>query len=200
MGETNSISDECPRCGHDFKNQSEPCMHNYKCPHPGTRTCLATEQRWHEHYFEECLRQAAFSHDPNTQVGCVIVSSTKIMELSSGFNQFPIGIKETPERLNDRDLKLSLMVHAELNAICFAARYGISLMGSTLYLTATDHTGLKWGGPPCSKCMPHIIQAGIKKIISRPPKLISKWADDLAISREYIREAKLDYEEIPFDE
>ena len=152
----------------------------------------------HNHYFEKCLEQAEFSRDPNTQVGCVIVSSTQIMQLSCGFNQFPIGIEETPERLNDRDLKNSLMVHAELNAICFAARYGISLMGSTLYLTATDHTGMKWGGPPCSTCMPHIIQAGIKKIISRPPKKISNWSRSLEISKDLIREAQLEYEEIPF--
>jgi dCMP deaminase len=196
---TNAIAQECPQCGHDFRLQAEPCMHNYKCPHPGTRTCLATEQRWHEYFLDMCVEQASFSKDPDTQVGSVIVGSDNKVR-SVGFNRFPDGIEETYERLHNRDLKLSLIVHAELNAICYAAKHGIPLLGSTLYLTATDDTGLKWGGPPCSKCMPHVIQSGIKRIISRPPKLHSKWANDLAKSSELICETKINYKEISFDE
>lgn len=56
--------------------------------------------------------------------------------------------------------------HAESNGIAQAARYGISLKGSTLYCTAK----------PCVGCMGYIANAGIKKIIFRDdyPHLLSE--------------------------
>jgi len=46
-------------------------------------------------------------------------------------------------------------VHAEQNAICEAARIGISLEGSTLYCTMT----------PCRVCAMLIINCGIKRVV-----------------------------------
>ena len=46
-------------------------------------------------------------------------------------------------------------VHAEQNAICQAAYYGIRLAGSTIYVTLT----------PCLTCAKMIINAGIKRVV-----------------------------------
>ncbi len=48
-------------------------------------------------------------------------------------------------------------VHAEQNALCQAARYGIALEGSTLYCTME----------PCRVCAMLIISSGIAKVVCR---------------------------------
>ena len=48
-------------------------------------------------------------------------------------------------------------IHAEQNAICQAARYGISLQGCTLYCKME----------PCRVCAMLIISVGIKKVIAK---------------------------------
>jgi len=49
----------------------------------------------------------------------------------------------------------SIVIHAEVNAISFAARYGIPLEGTTMYITMS----------PCSECAKAIVQAGIKEVV-----------------------------------
>ena len=48
-------------------------------------------------------------------------------------------------------------IHAEQNAICQAARYGISLEGTTLYCKME----------PCRVCAMLIISTGIKKVVAQ---------------------------------
>ena len=128
-----------------------------------------TSERWDRHFLQLALAHARMSKDPSTQVGAVIVGPDREIR-SAGFNGFPRGIADTPERLANRDTKLELIVHGELNAITAAARVGIPLLGCTLYVAATDDTGLVWGGPPCTRCTVHVIQAGIRHVCSAPQK------------------------------
>lgn len=152
--------------------------------------------RWDRHLLERCLLNARMSKDPRTQVGAIIVGPDR-EQRADGFNGFPRGITDTPERLNDRDMKMRLIVHAERNAICNAARIGVSVRGCTLYLAATDETGMVWGGPPCTACTIELIQAGIASVVSFPVKAIpSRWHDDLAFAREILAEAGVAYREI----
>jgi cytidine deaminase len=51
------------------------------------------------------------------------------------------------------------VVHAEMNAICDAARAGRSVKGSTLYCTTF----------PCHNCTKHILAAGIKRVVYIEP-------------------------------
>lgn len=46
-------------------------------------------------------------------------------------------------------------IHAELNAILFAARNGMSIEGATMYVTLS----------PCGDCAKAIAQSGIKKVV-----------------------------------
>ena len=153
-------------------------------------------ERWDRHFLQLCLDHARMSKDPNTRVGSIITGPDRELR-SAGFNGFPRGIADTSERLNDRELKLKLIVHGEMNAILAAARVGIPLHGCTLYLAATDTSGLVWGGPPCTRCTVEIIQAGIAEIVSFTPKNgPSKWHDDLKLARELLVEAGIFYREI----
>lgn len=136
------------------------------------------------------------SKDPNTRVGAVIVGPQREVR-STGFNGFPRLICDSPERLADRETKLKLIVHAEMNAVLAAARIGVPLAGCTLYLAATDDTGAVWGGPPCTRCTVEMIQAGITQVVSRPPKAVpSRWHADLALAGSLLAEAGVGYREV----
>lgn len=58
------------------------------------------------------------------------------------------------------------VIHAEANAILFAAKNGISTNGCTLYVTLS----------PCIECSKMIIQSGIKKVV-----YLSKYRDTTGI-------------------
>ena len=152
--------------------------------------------KWDHHFLGLALKHSDMSKDPRTRVGCVIVNQGR-RPVSDGFNGFPRGIADTPERLHDRALKLDLMVHAEMNAILNAAASGVSLTGTILYLAATDDTGEVWGGAPCAtNCMKHILQTGIVGVVSYPPKASSDWAGEIAASMSLMREVALPYREV----
>jgi len=152
--------------------------------------------RWDRHFLQLCLDHARMSKDPNTRVGCVIVGPDR-EPITDGFNGFPRGIADTADRLNDRDTKLRIIVHAEMNALMNAARAGHKTKGGTLYLAATDDSGNVWGGAPCSQCLKHCIQAGISEIVSHPWKAVpSRWHEDIAFSRTLLSEAGIVYREV----
>ncbi len=161
-------------------------------------TLPAERVRRDRHFLELALKHAELSRDPETRVGAIIVGPDGEVR-SMGYNRFPDGIAETPDRLNDRDIKLSLMVHAELVAIVNAARVGIALQGCTLYFAQTDDTGLVWGGVPCTRCTDHILMSGITEVISYPTKPApSKWHGDWKVARALFREAGLTHRELEF--
>jgi dCMP deaminase len=143
------------------------------------------------------LAQADLSKDPRTRVGAVIVDRSTSHTICSGFNQFPSGIREDQARLNDRDTKLRIIVHAEMAAVISAAKYGRSVNGATVYLAATDSTGATWGGCPCTRCTAHLLHAGIAEIVSLPRKGgFSAWHEDLDFAQSLIAEAGIIYREV----
>ena len=154
-------------------------------------------EKWDRHFLGMALHHAGMSKDPSTKVGAVVVGPDREI-LSAGFNGFPRGILDSPERLNDREMKLKLVVHGEMNALLAAARTGMRLKDCTLYLAATDKSGAVWGGPPCTRCTVETIQVGIGTIVSFPIKTApSKWADDLVLAKSLLAEAGVEYREWP---
>jgi len=139
-----------------------------------------TTNSWNIRYLELAKHISEWSKDPNTKIGAVAIGS-KGQILSTGYNGFPRGIKDTPKRLNDRELKLSLVVHAEMNAIYNASYSGISLDGAILYV---------WGLPVCSDCAKGIIQAGISKVVvsqsclEKRPHWNESWKKSVAMFKE----------------
>lgn len=150
-------------------------------------------------HLERALNEARKSPDPATQVGAVLVSNGSGSIISWGCNTLPHGIEPTLARLQVRETKLKLMVHAEVNAILSAARAGRMTDGCTLYLAATDETRMVWGGPPCCACTLNVIQAGIRRVVSFEQKCgFSKWHADLAVARNLLAEAGVELIEVPF--
>lgn len=121
------------------------------------------------------------SKDRSTQVGAVIVRDHRIV--STGYNGFPAGINDDIESRHERPAKYLWTEHAERNAIYIAARHGISLIGTTIYITG--------GGLACADCARAIIQAGISEAIGMIGKFEGKgpWAESCKVGEEMLIEA-----------
>lgn len=153
----------------------------------GTRS-VESATKWDAHFIRLAHENCSMSKDPRTQVGAVLVGPNGEPR-SDGFNGFPRGIADD-HRLLDREIKNLLTVHAEMNAILNAARTGVSTVGCSLYLAATDDTGEVWGGAPCTQCSIHVIQAGIVEVVSLPFKNgPSAWRADTDFAAGLLREA-----------
>jgi len=122
---------------------------------------------------------ASWSKDPSTQVGAVI-TGPRNMVTSLGFNGFPRGVVDSPERYADRDIKYKLVSHAERNAL---DNCNVSVTGHTLYVTRH----------PCSECAKSIVQKGISRVVYLPhPEFDARWADDIAIAKLILSECGVD--------
>ena len=97
--------------------------------------------------------------------GCVITKDNRI--LSTGYVGAPAGIEDCysaghllAEVKDDKgNIKQHCIrtIHAEANAIFYAARYGVSLQGGTIYSTMF----------PCINCAYAISSVGITKVIAK---------------------------------
>lgn len=88
------------------------------------------------------------------QVGCVITSFDHRI-ICTGYNGTLVGAPHCNELNCDKNEKCKHSVHAEANAIAFAAKFGIGLNGASLYCTVA----------PCKSCAMLIVQSGIKNVI-----------------------------------
>ena len=92
--------------------------------------------------------------------------------VSTGYNSFPRGIDDNKPLRQERPEKYYWFEHAERNAIYNAARIGVSLKGSTAYLTS---------GLPCMDCARALVQSGVVKIVCKEyctTKNLSKWKEN----------------------
>jgi len=102
---------------------------------------------------------ASASKCVSKQVGAVIVKDGRI--LSTGYNGTPAGFKNCNDHWGGKytkdhhDWSKTYEIHAEMNAIIWAARRGISIEGATIYVTLE----------PCSECSKNLIAAGIQRIV-----------------------------------
>jgi len=115
-------------------------------------------------YFLGLAALASFrSKDPSTQNGACIIDPILLSPLSLGYNGFPRGCSDDSfpwarDGEKKEDTKYPYVEHSERNAIFNAARRGISLEGSVLYLYSEK------GYYPCDECARAIIQSGIKEV------------------------------------
>ncbi|MCI2049434.1 MAG: dCMP deaminase family protein [Lachnospiraceae bacterium] len=117
---------------------------------------------WDEYFMGVAALAGMRSKDPNTQVGCCIVSDAHKI-LSMGYNGFPLGCSDEDfpwEREGEDSLhtKYPYVTHSELNAILNFR--GGSLEGSSIYVTLF----------PCNECAKAIIQSGIRRVVYRSDK------------------------------
>ena len=107
------------------------------------------------------------SHCISKKVGALIVKDGRI--ISMGYNGTPSGYINCNKYFSDKSWMTQdnlwrehhhrwseiHEIHAEMNAIMFAAKIGISIYGATLYCNYF----------PCQHCLKNIVQAGIKRIV-----------------------------------
>jgi dCMP deaminase len=120
--------------------------------------------KWDTRFMKLAKEISTWSKDPSTKVGAIIVNNERRI-LATGYNGFPRGIKDTAERLNDREKKYPLIVHAEMNALMNALYNGVSVKNATIYV---------WPLPICSECTKNIIQSGITRVSIISPKNASE--------------------------
>lgn len=113
------------------------------------------QMKWDNRFMELAKMISAWSKDPSSKIGAVAVNDERRI-LATGYNGFPKGIEDSQERLNDREQKYPLIVHAETNALMNALYAGVSLKNATMYVH---------GLPVCPDCTKLIIQAGIRRIV-----------------------------------
>lgn len=93
------------------------------------------------------------------QVGAVLAVDGRIC--STGFNGSPHGLSHCDHPFSEllpRPIDASTCttsVHAEANAVAFAARHGVSIQRATLYCTHT----------PCVHCAMLLVNAGIVRVV-----------------------------------
>lgn len=155
-----------------------------------------SECKWSDFFFEICNVISKKSKDPSTKVGSVIVNTGHSI-VSTGYNGFPIGVNDQLFAISDentiikspryeRPQKYLWTAHAEENAIALAARNGVSLNGTILYVNRMI---------PCTRCTRLIIQSGIKQVYvfqDAPNETINRWKEDNEISFIMLKEANVD--------
>lgn len=110
-----------------------------------------------------------------TKVGAVAVGTTR-NQVAFGYNGLAPGLADTPERLADRDVKLSLTLHAEVNALA-NSKFDVH----TLYVTH----------PPCANCALHILsRRTVRRVVYMDGGDLNmdRWGESLAMARAVLEE------------
>ena len=118
-----------------------------------------TKPSFDDIYMDLAVNLSKKSHCVKAKVGAVLTKDTRIISL--GYNGPPAGThncdQEWPDTGCPRDSKgsCSLALHAEQNAILYAAKNNVPIEGTTLYVTLS----------PCIACARIIFTTGIRKVI-----------------------------------
>ncbi|GEM_PF-147039 len=137
---------------------------DFNCHSDLSEALSRTRPSWNEYFMLMAKLCATRSTCYSRPVGAVIARDKRI--LATGYNGAPPGAWHCTDRqecfwrqpqnqipgIEPRDL--SRAIHAEMNAVAHAARYGISINGSTLYCTLS----------PCVHCFKTLISAGIVEV------------------------------------
>ncbi len=136
---------------------------------------------WTEYFLNIAEQVKLKSKDKSTQIGAVIVGNDNEV-LSTGYNSFPRGLDDNKEERQERPEKYFWFEHAERNAIYNAARIGVSLKNSTIYITS---------GLPGMDCARGIVNSGIKVVWCKTEcttKNKEKWVESQMKSQQLLNE------------
>jgi len=125
---------------------------------------------WDEYFMQICAVVAQRSTCTRAAVGAVIVRERNI--LATGYNGSPAGMPHCTEvgclvytstnpdgRTEENCFRT---IHAEINAIAQAAKSGVSIQGSDIYITHS----------PCFHCLKVLVNTGIGRVCyGKPYKL-----------------------------
>jgi dCMP deaminase len=123
-----------------------------------------TRPSWDEYFLEIMRTVSKRGTCDRGHASCVFVKDKQI--LVTGYAGSPLGFPHCDEVGHDLRKSISedgiisehcvRTVHAEQNAICQAARRGVSIDGATVYVNMT----------PCRTCAMLLINCGIKRVVA----------------------------------
>jgi dCMP deaminase len=132
---------------------------------------------WDEYFMEVCKAVALRATCNRGKSGCVIARDKQI--LVSGYVGSPKGLphcdevghqmKTTIHEDGSQTQHCVRTAHAEQNAICQAAKLGISIDGATLYCKMV----------PCIACAKMIINSGIKRVVAEKKYQAGKESEEM---------------------
>ena len=135
--------------------------------------------KWDARFMAVAREVAAWSKDPNKQVGAVLVSPDG-HRASWGYNGLPVGLSDT-QYLSDEHRR-ELSVHAELNAL---ANCSERPTGWHLFVTKS----------PCAPCATALIQFNIARVVAPPVLGGSSWTESQRLAGIALQAAGITMEE-----
>ena len=118
---------------------------------------------WDDYFLEVAQAIAKRSTCDRGRIGCVIARNKQL--LVTGYAGAPAGLphcdevghqmKQLVHEDGNHTSHCMRTVHAEQNAICQAAKLGVSIDGATIYVQMT----------PCRTCAMLLINCGIKRVV-----------------------------------
>lgn len=137
---------------------------------------------WHAYFMDIAEQVATRSTCGRKYIGAVIVRDKTI--LSTGYNGSIRGSAHCNEAGHLMENEHCVRtVHAEANAIVQAAKNGVNIDNSEIYITSS----------PCFNCFKMIVNSGIKKVYYKEfyrDKRITDFADELGIELIYMGKEK----------
>ncbi|MFW5996452.1 MAG: deoxycytidylate deaminase [Verrucomicrobiota bacterium] len=119
---------------------------------------------WDEYFLKLAMLASERATCPRMHCGAVLVKDRYV--LATGYNGSLPGTPHCDEVgcliVNDHCVRTN---HAEINAICQAARHGVHLAEAAAYIT----------NMPCTACAKALIAAGVKRVV-----IFSEYHDTLA--------------------
>jgi len=137
-------------------------------------------ERWDSYFLKVAKTIGENSQCMSRKIGAIIVKDKSI--ISTGYNGIPRGVPTCDKRWgidktldynlpmdkngqcprfvmgfkSGEGLQYCIAVHAEVNAILNAARIGVCVKDTTMYITCSI---------PCKNCLSSIINSGIREIV-----------------------------------
>jgi len=140
---------------------------------------------WDEYFSQLAIMVGQRGTCDRGHCGAIITKDRRIV--STGYAGSPVGCQHCDEighemhtiihEDNSQSNHCIRTTHAEQNAICQAARFGIALEGGTIYVKMA----------PCYTCAKMIINAGIKRVVCNQDYHASKR------SKEIFKEAGIEF-------
>lgn len=142
---------------------------------------MSNRKSWNEYFMEITQLVASRSTCDRAWVGCLLVNDDNRI-ISSGYNGSVSGNAHCDDVGHTmRDGHCIATIHAEVNALLYCAKEGISVKNSTAYITHF----------PCLNCTKALIQAGIKQIYYKDDYRVDDYAVTL-LEKNNIGFAKLE--------
>jgi deoxycytidylate deaminase len=124
------------------------------------------------------------SKDPSTKTGALILTLDGV--ILTGYNSFPLMMRQDDSLYLNKETKYSRMVHCEVRALNSAY---CDVRGATLYT---------WPFISCDRCFVQMLDAGIVRFVAPKPNedQISRWGPAFDLVRQYAIEAEVELIEL----